>query len=410
MNVEENDQLAWAVETSGDEELLLVTRQGKAIRFAENEVRPMGLSAAGVLAVKLGQADAVVGMGPVREGQQVILFTDKAFAKRLAAAEFPLQKRYGGGVQAIKLSSRTGPVAVAALAIKTQSLVLATTKGMGTTMPVTAVPAAARTAPGAGRRQDTGAAFIDVAQQGPPVLVTVLPELPGSGAVPPPQVTENEPPTGSGPQSGAATGGRKAAEPAKPAKQAGKATQATGPAGAKAQSGAAKQADKATKATGSVGAKAQAGAATRGRKAAAATGGAKQAGKAVQATAAAGAEAQTGATTRSRKAAASTGPTQRTETATQAGSSVRAGPQSGAPDRKESAIALQTAEQKPRKPSPALGASKGPDGGPDITDEMTPVEPDSETSAGTTQSKRLPKAKSSHSQKATGIQKGKQTQ
>jgi DNA gyrase subunit A len=174
MSVEENDQLAWVVETSGQDELLLATRQGRAIRFSENDVRPMGLSAAGVWAVKLGRDDAVVGMGIVRDDANLIIFTEKGYAKRTAVENFPAQKRYGGGVQAAKLTPQTGKVAVAALAGENQSLVLMTAKGRVTKLPTKAIHALGRAATGYKSRLDTKEPYLDPAQQGPPALVTVL--------------------------------------------------------------------------------------------------------------------------------------------------------------------------------------------------------------------------------------------
>jgi len=174
IKIEEGDELAWIVQGNGQDDVLLVTRQGKAIRFAEEEVRPMGLSAAGVLAVKLGDDDAVVGMGLVSEKSSVVLFTTKGYAKRSAAQTYPRQKRYGGGVQTIKLSSRSGPVAVAALALESQDVVLITAKGRVAKMPVKVIPSKSRAAAGSRVRQDSKEAFFDPARHGPPVRLTVL--------------------------------------------------------------------------------------------------------------------------------------------------------------------------------------------------------------------------------------------
>jgi hypothetical protein len=174
MSVEEGDELGWVEETNGQDELLLVTHNGKAIRFSEEDVRPMGLTAAGVWAVKLAVKDAVVGMGVVRDDAFVITMTEKGYAKRTAAKSFPAQKRYGGGVQATKLSSRTGPVAVAALADLRREVVLTTSKGRVTKLPVKAINSMGRAAAGNKARTDTKDIFVDPAKQGIPALLTVL--------------------------------------------------------------------------------------------------------------------------------------------------------------------------------------------------------------------------------------------
>ena len=174
MNVEGDDQLAWVMESSGEDEFLLVTRQGKAIRFSEDEVRPMGLSAGGVLAVKLGTDDAVVGMGVIHKDSQVVILTEQGYAKRTAAKNFPAQKRYGSGILASQCSSQTGPVAVATLAAESQSLVLMAAKGRVTQVPVKAIRAMARAAKGDRSRKDTHEPFVEFATHGPPLLLTVL--------------------------------------------------------------------------------------------------------------------------------------------------------------------------------------------------------------------------------------------
>ena len=174
MNVEEGDQLGWVAETGGQDEVLLVTRQGKAIRFSEEEVRPMGLSAAGVWAIKLDNDDGVVGMGVVRAGGFVATFSEQGYVKRTAVKSFPAQKRYGGGVQAAKLTSGTGPLAVAALADERADIVLTTTKGRVTKLPLKALHAQGRAASGYRIRQDTKDRYVEPDKHGLPALLTVL--------------------------------------------------------------------------------------------------------------------------------------------------------------------------------------------------------------------------------------------
>jgi hypothetical protein len=174
MNVEEGDQLVWVVETTGQDDVLLATRQGKAIRFPEEEVRSMGLSAAGVLAIKLGKDDAVVGMGIAQDDAFVILLSEDGYAKRTPIKSYPTQKRYGGGVQAVKLHSRTGKVAVAAVAAEPDDVVLTTEKGRVTKLSVKAIHSLGRAASGYKSRQDTKDPYVEQDKHGPPALLTVL--------------------------------------------------------------------------------------------------------------------------------------------------------------------------------------------------------------------------------------------
>jgi len=101
--VNEGDALGWARLTDGKAELLLATADGMAIRFSEDEIRPMGLVTAGVNGVKLGARDEVVGMDLLKEQAEVLLVTSDGKAKRCAADAFPRQGRYGQGVLAWKL-------------------------------------------------------------------------------------------------------------------------------------------------------------------------------------------------------------------------------------------------------------------------------------------------------------------
>ena len=174
MGVEDGDALAWVVETGGQEEVLLVSRQGKAIRFAEEEVRPMGLTAAGVLAIKLGDDDVVVGMGVARDDAFVIICSEEGYAKRTAVQDFPSQKRYGGGVQAAKLTSKTGLTAVAAVAEERDDVVLTTSKGRVTKLPVNGFHSQGRPASGYRIRQDTKARYAEPKKHGTPAMLTVL--------------------------------------------------------------------------------------------------------------------------------------------------------------------------------------------------------------------------------------------
>jgi DNA gyrase subunit A len=174
MSVEDGDQLAWVAETGGQNEILLVTRQGKAIRFSEEDVRPMGLSAVGVWAIKLGNDDALVGMGVVHDGAFVITFSEQGYVKRTAVKSFPSQKRYGGGVQAAKLTSGTGPLAVAAMAVERADIVLTTSKWRVTKLPVKALHSQGRAASGYRIREDTKERYVEPEKHGLPAMLTVL--------------------------------------------------------------------------------------------------------------------------------------------------------------------------------------------------------------------------------------------
>ena len=98
------DRLNTLLFTKGGEDILLATKDGMGIRFNEEDVRPMGLIAAGVGGIKLRNDDHVVGAGVATRRGEVLLITNRGYAKRMDPKLFPTQGRYGYGVIAWKLS------------------------------------------------------------------------------------------------------------------------------------------------------------------------------------------------------------------------------------------------------------------------------------------------------------------
>jgi DNA gyrase subunit A len=102
-NVNDGDSLGWAVLTDGKKQILLATAQGMAIRFKEDEVRAMGLAAAGVNGIKLGVGDEVIGCQTLPSLGEIFVLATDGKAKRVEAKDFPAQGRYGKGVKAWEL-------------------------------------------------------------------------------------------------------------------------------------------------------------------------------------------------------------------------------------------------------------------------------------------------------------------
>ncbi|MEY2818218.1 MAG: gyrase subunit, partial [Chloroflexota bacterium] len=109
----EGDKLNAVGITNGKKEILLVTASGKAIRFKEDDVRPMGLVAAGVNGMKLEDKDEVVGAEILPADGDIFLLTNEGKAKRVDQKDFPVQGRYGKGVVAWDLPGKSTLVAVA---------------------------------------------------------------------------------------------------------------------------------------------------------------------------------------------------------------------------------------------------------------------------------------------------------
>ncbi len=154
IGLDDGDELLWAGASAGDGEFLLVTAQGQAIRFREDEVRAMGLAAGGVGGIKLAAKDRVVAAialpAAAAAGQQthVAVLTALGFGKRVPVADFPTQGRNGQGVTAAKPAPKLGSVAGAALTAAADSLLLSTAGGGVKTLPAADLPEMGRPAQG----------------------------------------------------------------------------------------------------------------------------------------------------------------------------------------------------------------------------------------------------------------------
>jgi DNA gyrase subunit A len=103
VKVNAGDNLGWIKISDGQSDILMTTASGMAIRFTEDDVRPMGLVAAGVMGIKLKVGDEVIGMDLIPQKGEVFLLASNGKAKRVPQNDFPKQGRYGQGVVAWKL-------------------------------------------------------------------------------------------------------------------------------------------------------------------------------------------------------------------------------------------------------------------------------------------------------------------
>ncbi len=115
LGLHEGDELMGAVLTDGEQDLILVSSTGRAIRFSENDVRPMGRTAAGVRGKRLEGDHTVIALLRAADGD-ILFASENGYGKRTAADEFPVQHRGGRGVIGIRVSERNGN-AVGALSV-----------------------------------------------------------------------------------------------------------------------------------------------------------------------------------------------------------------------------------------------------------------------------------------------------
>ncbi|MDD6298668.1 DNA gyrase subunit A [Hornefia butyriciproducens] len=112
IKLKDGDQLIDIKQTTGKDNIIIVTRKGKCICFSEDDVRPMGRIAGGVRAIKLEKDDEVVSMSLVQPGQELLVVTENGYGKRTPVKEYKIQVRGGKGLLTYDKSkfSKTGPL------------------------------------------------------------------------------------------------------------------------------------------------------------------------------------------------------------------------------------------------------------------------------------------------------------
>jgi DNA gyrase subunit A len=126
ITVNEDDELAWVSASSGQDDVVLATAQGRIARFHEKEVRAMGRDAAGVIGIRLAhQGDRVVGMGVVAGPEDLLVLTETGRGKRVSLDDIRRKHRGSQGVRLIPLEgAKTGPVAAVELVTETDDELL----------------------------------------------------------------------------------------------------------------------------------------------------------------------------------------------------------------------------------------------------------------------------------------------
>tara|TARA_Y100000310_G_scaffold335338_2_gene417106 strand:- start:24824 stop:27331 length:2508 start_codon:yes stop_codon:yes gene_type:complete len=130
IGLKDNDELVFARLTSGSEEILIGTKDGVAIRFSEQDVRPMGRSASGVRAILLRPQDEVIGMELVKENASILTITEFGFGKRTKIEEYSKIKRGGKGVINIQTTERNGKVVGIKVVDDTDEVLFVSQKGV----------------------------------------------------------------------------------------------------------------------------------------------------------------------------------------------------------------------------------------------------------------------------------------
>ncbi|MCM8758112.1 MAG: DNA gyrase subunit A, partial [Candidatus Omnitrophica bacterium] len=130
LSLEKNDELIGVELTDGKQEILVASSLGKAIRFSESQIRPMGRTAKGVRAINLAKNDQVVGMEVVSKDKDILTISEFGFAKRTPVKEYRLQRRAGRGIINMKITSKNGKVVGIKAVIDKDEIMVITQKGI----------------------------------------------------------------------------------------------------------------------------------------------------------------------------------------------------------------------------------------------------------------------------------------
>jgi DNA gyrase subunit A len=148
ITLEKDDELIKVQRTDGDAELLLATREGKAIRFKESQVRDMGRGAKGVRGINLGKKDSLIAMEIAKQEQTILTVTQEGFGKRTPFKEYRLQSRGGKGIINIKVTGKNGEAVGMRTVSDRDELMLITEKGMIVRSPVKDIRSTGRSTQG----------------------------------------------------------------------------------------------------------------------------------------------------------------------------------------------------------------------------------------------------------------------
>lgn len=150
INLDEGDELKWIRMTEGDNEVVISTSQGQAIRFHERDVRPMGRVSRGVRGIRLRSDDHVIGMDIVEEGSSIFVISKYGYGKRTKVSQFTPHARGGVGIRSAVVNNKTGSL----IGVKTlnesddQEVIIISCQGQTIRLGIKDIPALGRATQG----------------------------------------------------------------------------------------------------------------------------------------------------------------------------------------------------------------------------------------------------------------------
>lgn len=136
IDLQEGDEVIDTRLTDGQSELILVTREGQALRFPETDCRPMGRDTRGVRGINLSPGDEVIAMGIVAEDADLFVITEQGYGKRTAISKYPRRHRGGKGVRTIAAGGARGKIVDARVVRENQELMAISVEGVVIRVPV----------------------------------------------------------------------------------------------------------------------------------------------------------------------------------------------------------------------------------------------------------------------------------
>jgi len=149
ITLKSNDELIGVEKTSGKDDVILITKNGQAIRFSEADCRPMGRTAQGVTGMRLEKSDEVLSMAVIKDlNSNLFILTNNGFGKRTAVSEFSRIRRGGKGVRAIILTERKGKLAGAGILREDHDVMIISVNGIMIRIPANSVSKYSRASQG----------------------------------------------------------------------------------------------------------------------------------------------------------------------------------------------------------------------------------------------------------------------
>lgn len=162
---DEGDELESVVRTTGDDNIILATNRGKAIKFNENDVRSMGRVTRGVRGIRLDEDDYLIGMAVERENATLLSVTEKGYGKRSQLGDYRLQTRGGKGIMNYNITERTGNTAAISVVDDNNDILLLTSGAAVLRTAVSEIPVLSRTTQGVRIvRLEEGVRIIDISR------------------------------------------------------------------------------------------------------------------------------------------------------------------------------------------------------------------------------------------------------